>query len=105
MLGNGSTKSYINSDVAAELGLDGPVETVIMSTMNGNVKTFQATSVECQVGSIDGKVERNVSKYKTQKVTGKMSPIEWRVHGKNWPHLKACVRYFLKIDYTSDLIT
>ena len=24
----------------------------------------------------------------TQKVTGKMRPIEWRVHGKNWPHLK-----------------
>ena len=76
-----------------------------MSAMNGNVKTFQATSVECQVGSIDGKVERNVSKYTTQKVTGKMSPIEWRVHGKNWPHLKACVGYFLKVDYTSDLIT
>ena len=85
---DGSTKSYINSNVAAELGLDGPVETVTVSTMNGNVRTFQTTSVECEVECIDEKVKHNVSTYTTQKVTGKMRPIEWRVHGKNWPHLK-----------------
>ena len=85
---HGSTKSYISSDVAAELGLDGPVKTVTVRTMNGNVKTFETTSMECEVGSIDGKVKHNVSTYTTQKVTGKLRPIEWRVHVKNWPHLK-----------------
>ena len=76
MLDNGNTKSYINSDVAAELGLEGPVETVTVITMNGNLKTFQRTSVKCQVGSIDGKAKRNASAYTTQKVSGKMRPIE-----------------------------
>ena len=88
LLDKGSTKSYINSDVAAELGLDGPVETVTVSTMNGNVKKFPTTSVECEVGSIDGEVKYSVSTYTTKKIPGKMRPIEWRVHGKNWPHLK-----------------
>ena len=87
LLDDGSKQSYINSDVAAELGLDGPVETVTVSTINGNVKMFQTTSVECEEGSTDGKVKYNVSTYTTQKVTGKMRPIEWRVHGKNCPHL------------------
>ena len=76
MLDDGNTKSYINSDVAAELGLEGPVETVTVITMNGNVKTFQTTSVECQVGSIDGKAKHNASAYTTQKITGKMRPTE-----------------------------
>ena len=88
LLDDGSTKSYINSDVAAELGLDGPVQTVTVSTMNGNVRMSQTTSVECEVGNIDGKVKQNVSTYTTQKVTGKMKSTEWRVHGKNWSHLK-----------------
>ena len=88
LLDDGSTKSYINSDVAAELGLDGPVQTLTVSTMNGNVRMSQTTSVECEVGSIDGKVKQNVSTYTTQKVTGKMKSTEWRVHGKNWSHLK-----------------
>ena len=66
MLDDGSTKSYINSDVAAELGLDGPVETVTVSTMNGNVKTFQTTSVYCEVGSIDGKVKSSTIYQHTQ---------------------------------------
>ena len=88
LLDDGSTKSYIISHIAAELGLDEPVEIVTVSTMNGNIKTFQTTRVECEVGSIDWKVRQVVSTHSTQKVTGKMRPIEWRVHGKNWPHLK-----------------
>ena len=60
---DGSKESYINSDVAAELVLDGLVETATVSTMNRNVMTFQTTSVECETRSIDGKVEYNVSTY------------------------------------------
>ena len=51
LLNNGSTKSYINSDLVAELGLDGPVEIVTVSTMKRNVETT----------SIDRKVKLNVS--------------------------------------------
>ena len=40
LLDDGSTKSYINSDVAAELGLDGPVENVTVSTTTGILKTI-----------------------------------------------------------------
>ena len=53
LLDDGSTKSYIISHIAAELGLDEPVEIATVSTMNGNIKTFQTTRVEREVGSID----------------------------------------------------
>ena len=41
LLDDGSTKSYIISHIAAELGLDEPVEIATVSTMNGNIKRFK----------------------------------------------------------------
>lgn len=41
LLDDASTTTYINYDVAAELGLQGPLETVSISTMNGNMKTIK----------------------------------------------------------------
>ena len=39
LLDDVSTTSYINYDVAAELGLQGSLEIVSISAVNGNVKT------------------------------------------------------------------
>ena len=87
LLDDGSTKTYINCDVAAELGLQGPLETITVSTMNGNVKSYQTMPVECELLSCDGKSKQCTSAYTTNKVTGNMRPIEWRVNEKQWPHL------------------
>lgn len=40
-LDDASTTTYINCDVAEELELQGPLETVSISTMNGNMKTIK----------------------------------------------------------------
>ena len=88
LLDDASTTSYINYDVAAELGLQGPLETVSISTMNGNVKTYQTMPVVCELLSCDGTSKHSVSAYTTNKVTGNMRPIEWRVNAKEWPHLR-----------------
>ena len=40
LLDDGSTKSYINADVAAELGLQGKTEKVMGNVLNGQVETF-----------------------------------------------------------------
>ena len=50
-----STKTYINSDVAAELGLQGCLQQVNVNVINGHVETFQTSPVECTIESLDGK--------------------------------------------------
>ena len=42
LLDDGSTKSYINADVAAELGLQGKTEKVMVNVLNGQVETFKS---------------------------------------------------------------
>ena len=54
LLDDGSTRSYITSDGAAELGLCGPMEETSVSTMNGQVKKLQTMSVGCDLESLDG---------------------------------------------------
>ena len=39
-------KSYINADVAAELGLYGKTEKVIVNVLNGQVETFDSKPVD-----------------------------------------------------------
>ena len=46
LLDDGSTKSYINADVAAELGLQGKTEKVLVNVLNGQVESFESKPVE-----------------------------------------------------------
>ena len=45
LLDDASTKTYINSDVAAELGLQGYLQQVNVSVLNGHVETFETSPV------------------------------------------------------------
>ena len=45
LLDDASTKSYNNSDVAAELGLDGQLRRVKVNFFNGQIETFQIIPV------------------------------------------------------------
>ena len=55
ILDDASTKTYINSDIAAELGLQGQLKRVNVSVLNGHIETFETTPVECIIESLDGK--------------------------------------------------
>ena len=88
LLDDGSTRSYINNDVAAELGLCGPMEEISVSTMNGQVKKFQTMSVECDVESLDGTFQYRLDAYTTNRVTGNMRPFDRRKKAGMWPHLQ-----------------
>ena len=41
LVDDASTKTYINVDVTAELGLQGCLQKVNVSVLNGNVETFE----------------------------------------------------------------
>ena len=62
LLDDASTKTYINSDVAAELGLQGQLKRVNISVLNGHIETFETTPwpVECTIESLDGKSQNEV---------------------------------------------
>ena len=88
VLDGASTKTYVNSDVAAELGLNGKSQKVKVNVLNGHVKTLDTTPIEVILQSTNGKVNMRTSAFTTERVTGNIGIIEWKDHAKTWSHLK-----------------
>ena len=59
LLNDASTKTYVNADVTAELGLQGHPQKVKVNNLNEEVETFETTPVECTLESLDGKSLRS----------------------------------------------
>ena len=55
LLDDVSTKTCVNADVAAELGLQGHPQKVKVNVLNGQVETFETTPVYCILESLDEK--------------------------------------------------
>jgi len=64
-LDDASTKTYINSDIAAELGLQGCLQKVNVSVLNGQMETFETLPLECVIESLDGKANLKVTAFTT----------------------------------------
>ena len=88
LLDDASTKTYINADVAAELGLQGCLQKANVSVLNGKVETFETSPVECVIESLDGKAQSKITAFTANRVTGSMKAIDWKVCAKRWPHLE-----------------
>ena len=69
-LDDDNTKTYLNTDVAAELGLQGQAQKINVSVLNGQVETFETLPVECVIESLDGKAQFKVTAFTTGRVTG-----------------------------------
>ncbi|XP_074645832.1 uncharacterized protein LOC141902090 [Tubulanus polymorphus] len=69
LLDDASTKTYLNSDVAAELGLRGSMEKVTVNVINGQTETFITTPVEVQLESVNGQRYTR----KTERASGKIN--------------------------------
>ena len=52
LLDDGSTKTYLNSDVAAELGLQGETRQVTVKVLNNQSDTFETTPVDLGMGKL-----------------------------------------------------
>ena len=84
LLDDASTKTYINVDVAAELGHP---QKVNVSLLNGQVETFETTPIECALEILDGKSYR-ISAYTANRITGNMNVIDWNTCSRECSHLK-----------------
>ena len=104
LLDDASTKTYINADVAAELGLQGCLQKVNVSLLNGKVETFETSPVECVIESLDGKSCSKVAAFTANRVTGNMKVTDWNTCSKMWPHLKGLPFYKLGSKSTVDVL-
>ena len=109
LLDEASTKTYLNADVAAELGLQGHPQNVTVNVLNGQTETFETTPVEVDLESLDGNVKTTINAFTAERVTGNMKVIDWGKYTTNCTHLKGiqfpnpCIRpivdLLIGIDY------
>ena len=88
LLDNASIKTYINADVAAELGLQGKTERVTVNVLNGQVETFETRPVDVQLESLIDDVKLQVMAYTATRVTETMSAFDWTEYTQRWAHLQ-----------------
>ena len=88
LLDDGSTKTYINGDVAAELGLEGSTQRITVNVLNGKEDSFESMPVEFDLQSIDGKTRARISAFTETRVTGNMRPVNCKEQSGKWKHLQ-----------------
>ena len=88
LLDDGSTKSYVNSDVAFQLGSHGSVQRIQVVFLDGKLETLDVMPVELMVESLDGKVKDEVSVFTEKQMTGGMKVVNWNKYKDKWNHIK-----------------
>ena len=88
LLDDGSTKTYVNSDIGAELNLKGTLERAYIGVLNGKSELLEIMPVELGFESIDVKVDMKNHAFTADRVTGNMKAINWRSFANKWNHLK-----------------
>ena len=80
--------SYLNDDVAAGHGLEGEPCELTVNVLNDNMEQLHSSIGDFQISSLDNRPGKNVSAYATERVTGSMELVDWKVHKSKWQHLK-----------------
>ena len=88
LLDDANTKTYINGDVAAELGLEGTIQKITVSVLNGGEDSFETMPVEFDLQGVDGRTNVRISAYTTARVTRNMRPVNWKMQAAKWEHLQ-----------------
>ena len=108
LLDDCSTKTYINADIAAELGLEGKRELINVGVLNGGCERFETQPVNFLLRSLDGNLSKDVTAYTAKEVTGNLQAIPWEQIKQKWsylakisfPIIKSCkVDMLIGLDY------
>ena len=76
LLDDASTQTYINTDIASELGLQGEKEKVKVNVLNGHIETLETMPVNVTLESVNGDVNVKVNARTTERVTGNMAVVD-----------------------------
>ena len=88
LLDDASTNTYINSDVAAQFGLQSKMESVTVNVLNGQVKTFKTRPVNVELESLTDNVKLGITAYTATRVTGTMAAFDWTEFTQRCSHLR-----------------
>ncbi|XP_052806575.1 uncharacterized protein LOC128235822 [Mya arenaria] len=88
LLDDGSTKTYVNSDVAAKLGLTGDKTVLQVNVLNGRCEELDTMNVTFNLNNVDRDLELDITAVTTIEVTGKLKPTDWSQNVHRWAHLK-----------------
>ena len=80
---DGSTKTYVNTDDATELRLEGTVELLQVKVINRHCEML-----EMELQSLDGNTKTKVNAFTANQVTGNMRFMDWRPLANKWKHLR-----------------
>ena len=83
-----STKRYIIGDVTEQLKLKRIPKPVTVNVLNNQVKTFETLPVEFNLESLNRKLKQKLYAYTTDRVAGKMRPINLKKCKDKWKHYK-----------------
>ena len=63
LLDDASTQTYINADIAAQLGLQGKFQQVTVNFLNDRIRTFDTMPVEFELESLNELVDMKMSAF------------------------------------------
>lgn len=89
LLDEGSSRTYLHRDVAAELGLEGRSCQLTVKVLNDNQEKLNYSIVKLTIHSLDGMIHKSASAYTTERVTGNMQVVDWSLYKSKWTHLKS----------------
>ena len=78
LLDEGSTKTYVNEDVAAKLRLKGATQQLQVNVLSRNSETLEIMPVQMELESLDGSTKVKINAYEANRVTENMKMIDWR---------------------------
>ena len=88
LLDDCSTSTYINSDVANQMELNGKPDQLEVQVLNGATTNMNSSMVQFTIQSHDGRVQKTIAAHITNKVTGNIKVINWTEQKSNFQHLK-----------------
>ena len=89
LLDDCSTKTYLNADVAEELGLEGDVQCINVSVLNGKNKQFETKPVTMKLESLNWNLITEITAFTIEIVTGSLKAVTWCELKSRWKHLKS----------------
>ena len=89
LLDDGSSQTFINSDVIKELGIEESIEReVAISVLNSNNELVHTSDVTFEISSLDKLNKSKISAMTAKQVVGDMKATDWNTEKTKFSHLK-----------------
>ena len=78
ILDDGSTQTYLNTDIAVKLALNGEIWKSQVNVLNETVVTFETALVQFTLKSMSGQVNTVTEAFTINNVTGDLKTTNWK---------------------------